>query len=157
MATQVPLKKEGSVSEKASSHQGMLAEMERLASSWMSPFHLFDRPFLHETLPRCDVIDHEHEIIVRVALPGFKKKDIEVSATDSTVTIQGKADEETEAGKQTGDYYRKEIRTESFMRMIQLPAVVEDQQANACFKEGLLEISLPKTKSGKRHTLEIND
>lgn len=157
MATQVPVRKQGTTGEISGAHQGVLADMERWAGNWMSPFHLFDRPLLHETLPRCDVIDRDDEVMVRVALPGFKKKDIEVSATDSTVTIQGKTDEEIEEGKQGGDYYRKEIRTENFMRMIRLPAVVEDKEAKACFKDGLLEVTLPKTEGGKRHTLKIED
>lgn len=155
MATQIPVKKQGAAGKESGAHKGVLADMERWAGSLTSPFHLFDMPLLHETQPRCDVIDRDNEVMVRVALPGFKKKDIEVSATDSTVTIQGKTDEKIEEGKQGEDYYRKEIRTENFMRMIQLPAVVEDKKAKACFKDGLLEVTLPKTENGKRHTLEI--
>jgi HSP20 family protein len=157
MATQVPVKKQGADKQASGTHQGMLADMERWAGSWMSPFHLFDKPLLHETMPRCDVIDRDDEIMVRVALPGFKKKDIEVSATDSTLTIQGKSHEAIEEGKEKGDYYRKEIRNENFMRTVSLPAVVEDKQAKACFKDGLLEVTLPKTEGGKRHTLKIED
>lgn len=157
MATQVPLKKQGSGNEKQETHQGMLADMEKWAGSWMSPFHLFDRPLLHETQPRCDVIERDKEVMVRVALPGFKKEDIEVSATDTTVTIQGKTRKELEEGKEEGEYYRKEIRTENFMRTIRLPVIVEDKQAEASFKDGLLEVTLPKTEGGQRHTLEIKD
>ena len=157
MATQIPVKKQGTTGELPGAHQGMLADMERWAGSWTSPFHLFDRPLLHEALPRCDIVDRDNEVMVRVALPGFKKKDIEVSATDSTVTIQGNTDKETEEGKLGESYYRKEIRAENFMRMIRLPAVVEDKQAKACFKNGLLEVTLPKTEGGKRHTLDIED
>ena len=157
MATQVPLKKQETSTEKTGNQHGVLADMERWAGNWMSPFHLFDRPTLQEMLPCCDVVDRDNEIIVRVALPGFKKKDIEVSATDSTLTIQGKSSEEIEEGKLAGDYYRKEIHNENFMRTIRLPAIVEDKKAEACFKDGLLEVSLPKTEGGKRHTLEIKD
>ncbi|MFV1992614.1 MAG: Hsp20/alpha crystallin family protein [Acidiferrobacterales bacterium] len=157
MATQVPLKKQDANSENMGNPRGVLADMERWAGNWMSPFHLFDRPVLQEMLPCCDVLDRENEIVVRVALPGFKKKDIEVSATDTTLTIQGKSSEQIEEGKLAGDYYRKEIRNENFMRTIRLPAIVEDQKAEACFKNGLLEVSLPKTEGGKRHTLEISD
>lgn len=157
MATQVPLIKQGASDAKTGSPQGVLADMERWAGNWMSPFHLFDRPTMQEMLPCCDVVDRDNEIVVRVALPGFKKKDIEVSATDTTLTIQGKSSEQIEQGKLAGNYYRKEIRNESFMRTIRLPAIVEDQKAEACFKDGLLEVSLPKTEGGKRHTLEIKD
>lgn len=159
MATQIPVKKEGMAGDKTGGRQGLLADMENWAGSWTNPFHmpfhLLDRPFLHESMPRCDVVDRDNEILVRAALPGFKKNDIEVSATDSSVTIQGKAGEETEEGEKEGEFYRREIRTENFMRMIRLPAVVEDKQAKACFKDGLLEVTLPKTTGGKRHTLEI--
>jgi len=157
MATQVPLKKQETSNENTGSQPGVLADMERWAGNWMNPLHLFERPAFQEMLPCCDVVDRDNEIVVRVALPGFKKKDIEVSATDSTLTIQGKSSEQIEEGKLTGNYYRKEIHNENFMRTIRLPAIVEDQKAEACFKDGLLEVSLPKTEGGKRHTLEIKD
>jgi len=155
MATQIPVKKQGGNVEKTGGHQGMLADMERWAGSWMSPFHLFDGSLLHETQPKCDVIEQGDDVVVRVALPGYKKDDIEVSATDSTVTIQGKSSEKLEEGEEKGNYYRKEIRTENFMRMIRLPAIVDDKQAKASFKNGLLEVTMPKTENGKRQTLKI--
>jgi len=139
----------------------MLEEMEQLAErmlplSWMRPLHL-ERYFWAGGLPQVDVLDRETELIVRAALPGFSKDDIEVSATNETVTIRGQARKEAEEGKEGGEYYRKEIRCEDFLRTVHLPSLVDDTKAKATFRDGMLELKLPKVESAKRHTLKIEE
>ncbi|GMR21345.1 MAG: hypothetical protein BMS9Abin36_1945 [Gammaproteobacteria bacterium] len=154
MATQVPLKKSGKSELRP---QGMLAEMEQWAEGFFpqnlfKPLHL-ERPLLREAIPQVDLIDKDDKIIVRAAVPGFTKDNLEVSATDNTVTIRGSSSEEQE---ETGEYYRHEIHTADFMRTVRLPSYVDDEQAKATFKKGMLEIVLPKVENAKRHTLEIS-
>ena len=157
MATQVPVKK--SRQSRAGGLMrppGMFEEMERwmegmLPERWAEPFH-FNRSAA-EFGPKVDLLDREAEVVVRAAVPGFNKDDIEVSATDNTVTIRGKAEEELK--EEEGEYYHREIRTEDFLRTIRLPCFVDDSKAKASFKEGMLEVVLPKIEENKRHAVEI--
>lgn len=135
----------------------MMEEMERmfenmLPSGFMRPFH-FGRHSLGETLPHVDVIDRDENIVVRAALPGIKKKDLEVSATSHSLTIRGRSSYEDKYEK--GEFYRKEIAYGNFLRTISLPAAVREDKISAVFKEGLLEVTLPKLESAKRHTIDI--
>jgi HSP20 family protein len=104
-------------------------------------------------LPRVDVIDREDELVVRAELPGVAKNDLDVSMTDSSVTI--KASTKQEEKEEKGDYYRCEITQGEFARTVTLPAAVDGAKAKAKFKNGLLELTLPKVEKSKRHSLEI--
>jgi len=160
MATNIPVKK----SEKTGKYVhplSMFEEMENWAGDvfprgWLHPFQRTSS-LLTTELPQVDVIDRESEVVVRAALPSFSKDEVEVSATDDSITIRGQKEEKEEEGKEDGEYYRREIRTENFLRTLHLPAIVDDKNAKATFKKGMLEITLPKTENAKRHTVAIED
>ena len=118
----------------------------------MHPFRM-EQPLFKEGLPEVDVIDQDSSIMVRAALPGVKKDNLEVSSTDRTITIRGKTREETREEK--GEYYRHEISTGNFLRTVSLPAAVDESRIKAKFKDGLLEVTLPKLESAKRHTVKV--
>ncbi len=103
--------------------------------------------------PRVDVINRDEEVIVRAELPGVEKKDLDISVTDTTVTL--KATHNTEEKEEKGDYYRHEISRGSFARTITLPNEVESEKATASFKEGILELTLPKVRKSKRRSIKI--
>ena len=157
MVTQVPVKKSRqSPAGGLMRPPSMFEEMERwmegmLPERWGAPFH-FNRS-VAEFGPQVDLIDREAEIALRAAVPGFDKADIEVSATDNTVTIRGKTREEHK--EEEGEYYHREIRTEDFLRTVRLPCFVDDSKARATFKQGMLEVTLPKIEENKRHAVEI--
>ncbi len=104
-------------------------------------------------LPKVDVIDRESEVLVRAELAGVDKKDIDISVSDNTVTIRGSTRQESKEEK--GDYYRCEIAEGSFARTVALPCDVDSDKAKAAFKDGLLELTLPKRVSAKRHTVKV--
>jgi len=136
-------------------------EMERLfddyfARGWLAPFRR-SWPSWSEfegKLPRVDVVDREGEILVKAELPGVDKKDLEISVTDNSVTIKGSTSHEEKEEK--GDYYRCEISRGSFSRVVGLPADVDAARATSSFKDGMLELTLPKQKKSKRHTIKID-
>jgi len=104
-------------------------------------------------LPRVDVIDRDAEILVRAEIPGVSKDDLEVSMNHGTVTIKGSVKRESK--KEEGDYYRCEISHGSFSRTVALPAEVEGDRAKATFKDGVLELLLPKRETSKRHSIKV--
>lgn len=103
--------------------------------------------------PQVDVIDREAEVVVRAELPGVEKKDLDVSIGDNTVTI--KAATKHEEREEKGDYYRCEISQGSYARTVGLPAEVDASKAKAKFKDGLLELTLPKLEKSKRRSITV--
>jgi HSP20 family protein len=122
---------------------------------WMRPFG-FERalPELSSAMPSVDVIDREDEVVVRAAVPGYKKEEIEISVSNSTLTLKGETKKEEKEEK--GDYYRCEISQGAFTRIISLPAEVDESKAKASMKDGMLELTLPKVEKSKRHTISIS-
>ncbi len=126
---------------------------------WMQPFR-WGGPFWSDMaapfegkVPSVDVIERDEEILVRAELPGVDKKDLEVSLSDNTLTIKGST--KTEEKEEKGDYYRREVSTGSFSRTVRLPAEVDGDKVQSSFKDGLLELTLPKVKKAKRHTIKV--
>jgi HSP20 family protein len=126
-----------------------------LGRRWMRPFGI-ERSFpeLQTAMPSVDVIDRDDEVVVRAAVPGYKKEEIEISVSNSTLTIKGETKKEEKEEK--GDYYRCEISQGSFSRMIALSAEVDESKAKASMKDGKLELTLPKIEKSKRHTISIS-
>jgi HSP20 family protein len=104
-------------------------------------------------MPRVDVIDRDDEVVVHAELPGVDKDDVEVSMTDNTVTIKGSTRREEKEEK--GDYYRCEISRGAFARTVTLPGDVDADKAEANFKDGVLELKLPKVEKSKRRSVPI--
>lgn len=104
-------------------------------------------------LPKVDVIDREKEVLLRAEVPGVKKEDLHVSVTDHTVTV--KAETKHEEKEEKGEFFRSERTHGSFSRTLTLPADVDSEQAKASYKDGLLEVLVPKVKKAQRKTVEV--
>jgi len=137
-------------------------EMDRMFDllsprGWLRPFQ-WDVPrgldwITDSRYPRVDILDHEAEILVRVEIPGVKKEDIDVSLIDNTLCIRGRSREESE--ERHGNFFRREISQGTFDRTLILPGAVDAEHAKATFKDGMLELNLPKLEQSKRHSLKI--
>ncbi len=126
---------------------------------WLRP-GLWDLPAWGELgtgvearLPRVDVLDRDEEILIRAELPGVDKKDLDVSMTDTAVTIRGTTHHEEK--EEAGDYYRSEISRGEYLRTVALPAAVDGDRAKAAFQDGVLELTLPKVEVAKRRTIKV--
>jgi HSP20 family protein len=137
-------------------------EMDRWFESffprgWMRPMR-WEWPELPAAfegrMPRVDVIDREAEIVVRAEVPGVDKKDLDVSVTENAVTIQGSTRHEEKEERE--NYYRREITRGAFSRTVALPGDVDSSKAKASFKEGVLELTIPKVEKAKRRSVTID-
>lgn len=105
-------------------------------------------------MPKVDIIDRDDEIFVRAELPGVNKKDIDISMTDYTLIIKGETKKHEKEEK--GDYYRFETSQGSYIRTLSLPAEVNSDKAKTSFKDGVLELTLPKMERAKRRTIKVD-
>lgn len=103
--------------------------------------------------PAVDVFDRDGAIVVRAQLPGVHREDMNVSVSDTSVTLSGRARLEEEG--QT--YHHREMDQEAFLRSVDLPAVVEGTAAKATFKDGVLELWLPKREEVRSYALKVEN
>jgi HSP20 family protein len=104
-------------------------------------------------VPVVDLYKEKGEVVAQAELPGMDKNDIEISISDHMLTIKGEKKKEKEVKEE--DYYRSERSYGSFVRTVELPKEVETEKARASFKNGVLEVRLPKTeKKEVRLTVE---
>ena len=109
--------------------------------------------FEGQRLPSLDVINRDSEVVIKAEVPGFDKKDINVSIADGILTIKGQSSKESKEEK--GDYYRREISSSSLARSVSLPANVDESKVAANLKNGILEITLPKSETSKPRKVEV--
>lgn len=109
--------------------------------------------FEGQRLPSLDVINRDSEIVIKAEVPGFDKKDISVSIADGILTIKGESSSESKEEK--GDYYRREISSSSLARSISLSGNVDESKVVANLKNGILEVTLPKTETSKPRKVEV--
>lgn len=98
--------------------------------------------------PSVDIYEEGEDIVLKAEIPGIKKEELDVNITDNTVTISGEKKKEEKVEKK--DYYRVERSYGSFSRSIPLPAEVQTDKSTAKFKDGILEIRIPKTEEAKK-------
>jgi HSP20 family protein len=103
--------------------------------------------------PKVDVINRDNEVLVKAELPGVKKDDVNIQVTENSVTIR--ATTKHEKTEEKGEYCRRELSSGEFVRSVSLPADVDGAKAKASFKDGLLELTIPKLVESKRHSITI--
>ena len=121
-----------------------------LLPSWMPRLKM---PEIEEISPSIDILTEGDDVVVKAELPGMKREDIDISLTEDTITISGEKKKEEKVEKK--DYYRLESSYGSFKRSFSLPAEVQTEKASAKFKDGVLEIRIPKTEEAKKKEKKV--
>src|SRR5262245_18953937 len=133
---------------------------DELARVWGEPFPFISRwPIQRLTKavtashPRVDMYEKNGGLIIKADLPGVKKEDIELSIDEGDLIIQGKSKAESEAKEE--DYYRWERVAGSFYRRVALPVEIKQEEIEANFKDGVLEIRIPRAAERKPEPKKI--
>jgi HSP20 family protein len=106
-----------------------------------------------EAVPALDVFTTPEAVIAKVALPGVKPEEVDVTIGDDLVTISGsfkQASEENETG-----YVHRELSQGAFRRAFSLPTAIRAEGATAQFRDGLLTLTLPKTDEVKPRHVKV--
>lgn len=125
--------------------------ISRFFEDWLTPRALAGEA--RGWTPAVDMIDRQDEIVLRADLPGLSEKNLEVSVDQGVLTIRGERREEGEAKEE--DYYCCERWVGSFARRITLPPGVDVDRIRATFKNGVLEIHIPKTQQATGKRIEV--
>jgi HSP20 family protein len=101
--------------------------------------------------PHVEVVDRDKEVRVTAELPGLEEKDVEIRVEDNMLVLRG--ERRTEFDDQERHYSERYYGR--FERRLALPAEVDDERANATFRNGVLTIMLPKTERARQHAKRI--
>jgi HSP20 family protein len=102
--------------------------------------------------PRLDIAETDKEVRVTAELPGLEEKDVELTLTETLLTLRGEKRSETEDGE--GVHLTERIYG-AFERTIPLGAEIDRDRVKASFKNGVLTIVLPKTASAQEQSKRI--
>lgn len=112
----------------------------------LMPSRLFDRPFFKEVrMPAVNIKDNTDHFAIELAAPGYKKEDLKVTVKDGVLTISSEKKHESEEEKK--GYTRKEFSYASFSRGFVLPENADADSLKAKFEDGVLRLTLNKTKA----------
>ena len=103
--------------------------------------------------PQVEVFERGSQLVVRADLPGMTKDDVNVDITDDALVIRGERKSEREENEE--GYYRTERSYGSFYRQIPLPAGVNAENANATFRDGVLEITMQAPERAERRSRQL--
>lgn len=138
-----------------------LSELEAMSSHLN---RLFGRPALpgaagHDMLkmadwtPSVDISETDKEFLIKAEIPGVKKEDVKVTIESGMLTIKGERKmEKEEKGKK---FHRVERSYGSFVRSFRIPDGVDESKVKAEFKDGVMNVALPKSEKAKSKALEI--
>lgn len=103
--------------------------------------------------PVVDIIETESDLVVRAEIPGIKREDIDVEVTAESLTIHG----ERKFDEQSKDkYLRVERPYGPFQRSFSIGVPVQPDKIKASYRDGVLEIVVPKAEEVKPKKIEIN-
>lgn len=103
--------------------------------------------------PAVDISESEREYLIHVELPEVKKEDVKVSVEEGVLTIHGERKQEKE--EKGNKYHRVERSYGSFARSFTVPDGVDDTKVTAEFKDGMLNLHLPKSERAKPKAIDV--
>lgn len=124
-------------------------EMNRLFDTSLRRHGGFDSAFHPATV----AVVEKDNVIVKADLPGLTKDDVTVTLQDNYLTIKGEKKSEFE--QKDANHFLSERSYGSFTRTIELPVAVDAKRIEARFKDGVLEVTLPKTEDAKPKQIEV--
>jgi HSP20 family protein len=102
-----------------------------------------------------DVAETEQAFEIKMDLPGVSSKDIDIQVDNNTLTVRGQRTAESEEKNEKKQYHRVERYSGTFSRSIVLPLAVNEDEAAAEFRDGVLKIVIPKSENAKPRRINI--
>ncbi|MBX5135346.1 Hsp20/alpha crystallin family protein [Rhizobium lentis] len=165
-ATKLAVKNEDKPVQSAgiwSPFEALRSEIDRLFDGFVpSPWRSSDRSIFARgfpslsgwaAAPAVDVIEKDDAFEITAEMPGLDQKNIEVTLSNSYLTIRGEKQEEKEDKQK--EYHVSERRYGSFQRTFQIPDGVDANKVDATFTNGVLKVRLPKSADAKKNERKV--
>ena len=137
-----------------STMQDRMNRMNRFFRESYSPEGPEDALTTTSFAPPVDIYEDEHNITLKLEVPGIDEKDIDVSVVNTTLTVHGERKIEKEEKEE--NFRRIERQYGSFTRSFTLPSSVDSGQVSAHYDKGVLKINLAKKAEAKPKQIKVN-
>jgi HSP20 family protein len=127
-------------------------QFDRLFDDVLVPSSLLDKEFAK--VPAVELHESEDAIHLKVELPGMEAKDLDVQVTENTVSISGERRSETRVEEK--GMTRSEFHYGKIQRVIPLPSRIQNNNVTAEYKDGILNLTMPKTEQDKNKVVKVN-
>ncbi len=105
-------------------------------------------------VPAVDIYEDEHNVTVKMEVPGIDQKDIDVRLENNTLTVRG--ERKFEKDEKEENFHRIERRYGSFYRAFTLPNTLDGEKVSADYENGVLKIKLAKKAEAKPKQIKVN-
>ena len=141
------------------------AQNARQQRRWTSPIHemedIYERLWSDQSdgfgfqlfAPPLDMSETENEVRLTMDLPGIDAKDIDVQLNGTQLTVSAERKEEKDENDQT--FHRLERRVGRFARTVLLPCKVQEDKVQACYQDGVLKLTLPKSNEATARRITV--
>lgn len=128
--------------------------MDRLFANSLARFGTFGELVEGSAwLPAVDIIENDDAILLKADLPGIDPKDVDIQVENATLTLRGERRQEKDVKEE--DYRRIERSYGSFVRSFTLPNTVDTEKIQAEYRNGVLELTLPKRAEAKPKQIKV--
>ena len=134
------------------------SNIENIFEEFFRDFNRLSSPLLSETmiaslLPRLNISEADNKYLIEAELPGVKQNDLELKLDNNILIIKGKTEENNENKER--NYFMRERYYGSFQRSLTLPNNTNEDDINATFKDGILNIEITKKLENSTKKIEV--
>ena len=130
-------------------------DINSLFENFLQPMRWAEEEASQGLVPRLDVVERDNEFVVKAEMPGMKKDDIEISLENGVLTITAETKSETEE-KEGDRVIRQERRYGQYLRSLRLGKEIDEKKVKASYKDGILELVLPKAEEVKPKKITVD-
>jgi HSP20 family protein len=116
------------------------------------PATLFDREYIN--VPRAELQETEDAVHLKLELPGMSAEDLDIQVTENAVSISGERKSEAKTAEK--GITKSEFYYGKFQRVIPLAVKVQNHKVTAEYKDGILQLTLPKAETEKHKVVKVN-
>ena len=104
-------------------------------------------------MPSAEIDETEKEIHLKIEVPGMQADELDIQVMDDSVSIKGERKSETKT--EENGRFRSEFHYGKFERLIPMPSSIAKDQVVAEYKDGVLNLTLPKTEETEKESVKI--
>ncbi len=127
-------------------------QMNRLFDDMLVPTTVVERNFTR--VPAAELQETAEAIHLKLELPGIEAKNLDVQVTENAISIKGERKSETKTEEK--GVTRSEFHYGKFQRVIPLPTRIQNTNVTAEYKDGILNLTLPKAEEEKNKVVKVN-
>ncbi|MFN6571715.1 Hsp20/alpha crystallin family protein [Dendronalium sp. ChiSLP03b] len=127
-------------------------QINSLFEESLVPATSWERGFIR--VPAAEIYETDDAVHLKLEIPGLEAKDLDVQVTENTVRVSGERKQETKT--EDKGVTKSEFHYGQFQRVIPLPARIQNTNVTAEYKDGILNLTLPKTEAEKNKVVKVN-